>query len=89
MAGVPPVELFVKVQEEIAPLKLSERTEPVNAELEVALDVKLMELPLQMLDEEAEAVTEVGVGFTVSVLEADTLVHDAPVVVSVNVTSPV
>lgn len=89
MAGVPPVELLVSVQDGIALLKLSENRVPLVAELEVALDVKLRGLPEHMEATEADAVTAVGVGLTKSVLEAAAVPQLPPEVVRVSVTVPV
>jgi hypothetical protein len=58
-------------------------------EFEVALDVKPIELPLQIVVEEAVAVTEEGVGLTTKVFEAMAVPHDPPLEVNVSVTVPV
>ena len=89
LATVPPVELFVNVQDAMDPLKLSNKGVPVNPEFDVAEELKLIELPLQILDELLDAVTAVGVGFTAKLLEAVADPQVPPVAVNVKVTVPV
>jgi hypothetical protein len=59
------------------------------AELDVALDVKLTLPPLQIAVGLAVAVTDVGIGFTVNVLDAVAVPQLPPLDVKVKVTVPV
>ena len=88
-AVVPPVELFVFTQLFVAPLKFSLIKVTAVEELDVADDVRFIDEPAQTEEADADAVTDVGTGFTTKVLLAATEPQEPPEVVSVNVIVPV
>ena len=83
LAGVPPVELLFNVQPPALPLKLLEMSVALVPELEVALEVRFMVCPEQMLLEEALAVTAVGTGLMVTKAVSD--MDNPPAAVTVRV----
>ena len=89
LAGVPPVEVLFNVQAPALPLKPFEIPIAFVLELEVAVEVRLIVCvkQIELLDD--DAVTEVGTGLTVKVLDAVAVPQDPPLVVNVKVTVPV
>ena len=67
LAGVPPVELFTVVQAGLATLKFSVNMVYGVCEFDVAEEERATDVPSQIVAGDAEAVTPVGRGLTVTV----------------------
>jgi hypothetical protein len=88
-AAVPPVVLFVFTQVFVAPLKSSFISTAAVFEFEVADEVRFTDPPEQTELTLADAITDVGTGFTTKVLVAVLVPQEPPEVVNVSVTVPV